>query len=97
MMSNFYILTFGLAIALPSLVILFFVTKLVLHSRRIKRNPSAAGLIGLKGRAQSEISNEGLVFVRGELWPARSKTSIQRGETVFVKGFQGLALEVEPL
>ena len=58
---------------------------------------SAAGLIGLKGRAQSEISNEGLVFVRGELWPAYSKMKIQRGETVFVKGFQGLALEVEPI
>jgi membrane-bound serine protease (ClpP class) len=97
MTSNLYILAFLLAIALPSLVILFFVTKLALHSRRIKRNPSAAGLMGLKGRAQSEISNEGLVFVRGELWPARSKTIIQCGETVFVKGFQGLALEVEPL
>ena len=97
MMSNIYILTFTLAITIPSLVILFFAMKLVIHSRRFKRNPSAAGLIGLKGRAQSEISNEGLVFVRGELWPAYSKMKIQRGETVFVKGFQGLALEVEPI
>ena len=88
---------FGLAIALPTLLILFFIIKLALHSRRIKQRPSAQGLIGLQGRAESAIANDGLIFVRGELWRARSAVKIQRGQKVFVKGVQGLALDVEPV
>ncbi|MBI3651727.1 MAG: NfeD family protein [Acidobacteria bacterium] len=96
MISRFYLLTFILAIAFPALVLLFFVIKLALYSRRLKKHPSPKGLIGLTGRAQSAIANEGVVLVRGELWPARSAVTIQRGEPIFVKGFYGLALEVEP-
>jgi membrane-bound ClpP family serine protease len=84
-----------LAVAFPALVMLFFVLQLVRYSRHIKRHPSAAGLIGLTGRAESEIAGEGLVFVRGELWKARSTSAIQRGATVRIVGFRELALEVE--
>jgi membrane-bound ClpP family serine protease len=95
MMSDFYLLAFSLAIACPALVLLFFILKLVAHSRRIKMRPGAGGLIGLRGRAHSEISNEGLVFVRGEIWPARSTRTIQPGEKVRVVSFFSLGLEVE--
>lgn len=84
-----------LAVAFPASVILFFLLKLASHSRRIKKHPGAAGLIGLRGRAESEIAAEGLVFVRGELWKARSTASIPRGAKVRVIGFHELALEVE--
>jgi membrane-bound serine protease (ClpP class) len=84
-----------LAVAIPSLVLLFFLLQLVRYSRHLKRHPSAAGLIGLTGRAESEIAAEGLVFVRGELWRARSASAIQRGTRVRIIGFRELALEVE--
>ena len=35
------------------------------------------------------------MFVRGELWRARSQMSIARGEGVRVKGIDGLTLDVE--
>jgi membrane-bound ClpP family serine protease len=97
MTRHLYSFGFCLAIAIPAFVILFFVLKLIYHSRRVKRHPSGAGLIGMRGRAHSNIANDGLIVVRGELWPARSPKKIQRGETVLVKGFEGLVLKVEPV
>jgi membrane-bound serine protease (ClpP class) len=85
-----------LAIALPASVMLFFLLKLVRHSRHIKRHPSADGLIGQTGRAESQIAADGLIFVRGELWQACSAATIEAGAKVRVIGFRGLALEVEP-
>lgn len=95
MLNRFLFIASFLAILFPALVMLFFLLKLVSHSRRIKMNPSAAGLIGLTGRAESEIAGEGLVFVRGELWKAYSKIKIPQGTNIRVVGFYELALEVE--
>ena len=95
-MWSYFLLTPAiLASAFPALVMLFFLMKLVVHSRRIKMNPSADRLIGMTGRAESDIDNQGLVFVRGELWAARSVINIQRGAKIRVTGFYELALEVE--
>ena len=95
-LANHFLYTASLlAVAVPALVALFFLLKLVSYSRHIKRHPSAAGLIGMTGRAESEIAGEGLVFVRGELWKARSNTTIRRGANIRVTGFYELALEVE--
>jgi membrane-bound ClpP family serine protease len=84
-----------LAIAFPALVMLFFLLRLVIHSHRIKRHPNADKLIGMTGRTESEVTSEGLVFVRGELWPARSATKITRGKRVRVIGCSNLKLDVE--
>ena len=97
MLNRFLLIASLLAILFPALVMLFFLLKLIHHSRRIKMNPGAAGLIGLTGRAESEIAGEGLVFVRGELWKACSKINIQRGATVRIIGCYELALEVETI
>ena len=90
-------LTANLAILVPLLIALLFVLKLALYSRRIKRNVTAGTMLGLVGRAESDIADEGLVFVRGELWPAHARTSIPSGARVRVTGFKQLALEVETL
>jgi membrane-bound serine protease (ClpP class) len=52
-------------------------------------------MVGLRGRAETEIISEGTVFVRGELWRARSPMKIARGEIIRVTGVEGLTLEVE--
>jgi membrane-bound serine protease (ClpP class) len=54
-----------------------------------------AGMIGLHGRAQTAIAPEGTVFVRGELWRARSVMRIASGEGVRVTDIDGLTLNVE--
>ncbi len=54
-------------------------------------------LIGARGEARTEIHDEGVVFVTGELWTARSKTVIPAGTPIRVLRREGLILEVEPV
>ena len=84
-----------LAVALPLLLVALFAGKIVLYSWRLKKRVEARTMIGMTGRAESEISETGLVFVRGELWHARSDARIAAGERVRVVGFFRLALVVE--
>jgi membrane-bound serine protease (ClpP class) len=54
-------------------------------------------LPGLVGKAQSDIFEEGSVYVSGEDWSARSEVRIQAGTRVRVIRREGLVLTVEPL
>jgi membrane-bound ClpP family serine protease len=87
----------ALAVIIPLLITLIFIGKLALHSRRLKMKVEAVSMIGLIGKAESEITDQGVVFVRGELWPAYAQVSIPNGAKVRVTGFKRLALEVEAL
>jgi membrane-bound serine protease (ClpP class) len=84
-----------LAVVIPFGVILVLMLKLALRARHQKITTGTAGMIGLRGRAETEIIPEGTVFVRGELWRARSPMKIARGESIRVTGVEGLMLEVE--
>jgi len=84
-----------LAVVIPFGVIFTFILRLAVRARRAKVTTGSAGMIGLIGRAETAIDPEGTIFVRGELWKARSKTSIARGENVTVTGMDGLTLDVE--
>jgi membrane-bound serine protease (ClpP class) len=61
----------------------------------MKVTTGMAGMIGLHGRAQTVIAPTGTVFVRGELWQARSPMHIAKGEGVRVTDIDGLTLNVE--
>jgi len=53
------------------------------------------GMTGERGKAESNIHNEGQVFVHGELWQARATVEIKKGREVeVVKLLDGLVLEV---
>ncbi len=52
-------------------------------------------LIGALGEARSAVSNEGSVYVNGELWSARSEKKIPAGSRVRVLRREGFALVVE--
>jgi membrane-bound ClpP family serine protease len=86
-----------LAIILPFLIALIFILKLALYSRRLKMKVETTTMVGLIGRAESDIANQGMVFVRGELWHAQARAHIPRGAGVRVTGCKHLALEVEAL
>ena len=66
-----------------------------IRARRSKVTTGTAGMMGLTGRAQTALAPEGTVFVRGELWRARSPMNVSRGEPVRVTGMHGLTLDVE--
>jgi membrane-bound serine protease (ClpP class) len=61
----------------------------------MKVTTGMAGMIGLYGKAQTAIAPEGTVFVRGELWRARSPMMIAPGEAVRVIDINGLTINVE--
>jgi membrane-bound serine protease (ClpP class) len=84
-----------LAVVIPFAVILVFMLRLAIRSRQVKVTTGTSGMIGLVGRAQTRIAPEGTVFVRGELWRARSSMQIAEGEAVRVRGVEGLTLAVE--
>jgi len=84
-----------LAVVIPFALILTVMVRLALRARQTRVATGLAGMIGLKGRAETEIAPEGRVFVRGELWRARSQTKIAAGENVRVVGVDGLTLDVD--
>jgi membrane-bound serine protease (ClpP class) len=84
-----------LAVVIPFGVIFTFILRLAIRARRSKVTTGSSGMIGLMGRAQTAIAPQGTIFVRGELWRARSQMSIAPGENVRVKGMDGLTLDVE--
>lgn len=87
-------IVFLLALAALLAPAAFMMARLALHARRAKRDVRISGVIGLAGMAQTPIASEGTVFVRGELWQARSTSEINRGERVRVIGVDGRALRL---
>ena len=74
----------------------FVVRKIV----RARRRPFQAGheeLVGACGTVREPLTPEGLVFVDGALWRARSAAALQPGATVRVVRVDGLTLMVEPV
>ena len=54
-------------------------------------------MVGMIGRVQSEIDQEGKVFVSGELWNAISDQRIAVGEKVEVLEVHNLKLKVKKI
>ena len=74
-----------------------FTGLVVIAVGRSNFRPQAAGvgeLVGLVGRASSELAPEGRVFVRGEYWNARANERIAPDEPVEITAVEGLKLRV---
>ncbi len=94
-MSNFA-LSFILGLITANAVILAFLIRLVISSHRTGIETGTSRMIGLKGKAVTEVAPEGRVSVQGEYWWAYARAKIEEGETVCVIGIDGLTLEIEP-
>jgi membrane-bound serine protease (ClpP class) len=53
------------------------------------------GMIGQIGTAETDINPFGTIFIHGEIWQARSKSPIKKGERVRVCSLKNLELTVE--
>lgn len=80
---------------IPVLSLIAFLFRMALRSHHDRVTTGEAGMIGMTGRADTEIVPEGTVFIRGELWRARARIRVAAGESVRVVGVDGLTLEVE--
>jgi membrane-bound serine protease (ClpP class) len=75
----------------------FFVVVSTLAFRAYRSRPKGGmeGLMGEQGLVKEPIDPEGLVFVHGEYWRARSSERIEVGQRIEVEGADGLILKVK--
>ncbi len=79
------------------LISTFLITRVIKAHRR-KTISGQNALIGKTGLAKTNISSEqGKVFMHGELWDAQSSEKIRKGERVVVEKVEGLRLVVRKL
>ncbi|MDQ2070766.1 NfeD family protein [Natronospira bacteriovora] len=67
---------------------------------RARRSPVVSGheeMIGLVATAREDFEESGQVWVRSELWRARSTKPVRKGDKLRVTDLNGLVLEVQPL
>jgi len=86
----------ALGVSIPLGAITVFLMSIALKARANKVVTGAQGLVGEIGIAQTPLSPHGKVFVHGELWDATSTVSVAAGQTVVVRGVDGLQLRVDP-
>ncbi|MCX2727466.1 nodulation protein NfeD [Thermomicrobium sp. 4228-Ro] len=90
----------AVVIAVTGTVAAVFLVLVYLVARAHARRPATGkeALIGARAVARRALEPEGMVFVEGELWRARSLSGpIPAGQAVRVVGVEGLVLLVEPL
>jgi membrane-bound serine protease (ClpP class) len=93
-------ITPGLAIAVSAAlgIITIFLGVLAMRARKGKQMTGIETLVGEIGVSQTDINPEGMVFVRGEYWRARSGEVIAAGQRVSIKRVEGnLILYVEAI
>ena len=86
----------ALAVSIPLGFITVFLMSIVLKARANKITTGEQGLVGEIGMTKTALSPTGKVFVHGEIWSATASTSIEAGQTVVIRGVDGLILQVEP-
>lgn len=82
-------------VVLTTAAIAIFLVTLVIRAHARKSVTGQEGLVGLIGRAETDISPEGKVYVHGEIWNARSASPINRGTSVKVVKVDGMTVIVE--
>jgi membrane-bound serine protease (ClpP class) len=90
-------LSTALGVAIPLGIITVILLRAALTAHRRKAMTGDAQMLDATGTAQSDLDLTGTVFIRGELWSARSEEKISQDTRVRVKSMEGLILVVEPI
>ena len=89
----------SLAVIIPSVLVtaLFFLfaVSMGIRAQRRRVTTGSEGLLGEVGVARTTVSGDGTVFVRGELWSARSDEQVAAGDAVEVLAVEGMRLKVK--
>ncbi len=88
-------LSTALAVTIPLAVISVILVRFAIAAQRSKAVMGATGLIDSTGVAQTDLTPEGKVLVRGEIWNAWAETPVSQGDRIRVKAAEGLTLLVE--
>jgi membrane-bound serine protease (ClpP class) len=84
-------------LAVFAVLVVGFLMTLVVRAHRARVHTGAEGLVREAGRAFSDLSPRGKVFVHGEIWHAVSERPVAAGEPVEVVAVEGMLLRVRPL
>lgn len=93
----------GLSIAWPlvltataiSAFLVYGMVRMAVKARKRKIVSGAEGMIGRAAEALEDFEGSGNVRVQGEIWKARAKKPVRRGEMLRVTGIDGLTVIVE--
>lgn len=86
---------FGLALVF-ALLIIWMLSYLV----KLRRRGAVSGkdsIIGGVATAMEDFSGDGMVWLEGESWQARSKVPVSKDQEVVVRAMDGLILDIEPV
>jgi membrane-bound serine protease (ClpP class) len=84
-------------VSLSTAAFIWTVGRMVAQAFKAKPQRNLAKLIGEVGRAVTDISTDGSVYVGGENWSAVSEKPIKKGSSVVVLKRDGLVLKVEEI
>lgn len=79
-----------------ALIMVGLLTTLVVRAHRALVRTGADGLLQRTGRAYTDLTPRGKVFIQGEIWDAVSERPVARDATVQVTAVEGLLLRVRP-
>jgi membrane-bound serine protease (ClpP class) len=86
----------SLGVTIPFAVIVILLMRLVMRSRAWKQSTGNEELVGEVGEVREPVGTQnGMVFVHGELWRAHATSAIPQGARVRVRRVEGLTLHVE--
>ena len=85
------------AVALVSAIFFIFVIGMALKARHRPIVSGREELIGAVGTVLEDFEKDGRLRIHGEVWSARSKVPVQKGQQVRVRSMRGLVLNVEPV
>jgi membrane-bound serine protease (ClpP class) len=88
----------SLAVIIPAVIFtalfFLFVVGMGIRAQRRVVTTGSEGLVGKAGVARTAVHEDGSVFVRGELWNARSDEPIAAGAPVVVVDVDGMRVRV---
>ena len=85
----------ALVVSITTAGFIWIIGRMTTQAFKTKPQQNLENLIGEVGRAVTDISKDGSVYVSGENWSAVSSKPIKKGSSVVVRKRDGLILKVE--
>lgn len=84
------------AVAVSTVVIMVFVLRMALRSRKQVVVSGAEGMLGTSAEAVEDFVDEGHVRAWGEIWKASTSGAVSKGQRLRITQVEGLKLKVTP-
>ena len=90
-------LTFVIGLALIFALLIIWMLGYLVKLRRRGAVSGVESIVGGVATAMEDFSGEGMVWLEGESWHARSSVPISKNQQVVVRAMNGLILDIEPV